>query len=836
MKDIKPLFQRALPHLGVIALFFLINLAFFYPQLEGLDTAQHDILESYGKNIEVVEHYRATGEKKLWSNNIFAGMPSFYNGLRFDNNLTLVENPLMLFFGRPIGFFMVYMLVTYFSLLIIGLRPLESAIGAIGFGFATNNIILYDAGHLFKNGSLMYSPFIIAGVISMIRKKFLAGMIIYALGLALAIKWHHVQMTYYLYICLLILGVIYLVKFVRSKEYSVLGKVLLYTLIGTSLGVAANTARLWTTYDYSEETMRGKPILEESAGQMSSSSTQDGLDWDYAMGWSNNTLDVLTGIVPGMVGGSSGERMSSGATYDALINAGQRPEVDGTFSLPMYWGALPFTSGPIYFGAIFVFLFVLALFLVKGRIKWWLAISTLVTILISYGKNMELFNWLLFEYFPMFNRFRTPNSVLSITSMLIPMLGAMGLYAWFNNKDHAARLKALYYSAGITGGLCLFIALLGPGMFSFEGQNDAQLQGSPLYELIVEDRKSMMSGDAFRSLMFILLAGGLLWLHQLGKIKAIYVLSGILLLVIIDLWGVNRRYLKAEDFTTNREALVDQYYQEREVDRQIKEMEESRGDYRVHDLSINTFNSNRTSYHHNTIGGYSAVKMQRIQDMIDLHISRMNMDVLNMLNARYIIDQNEQLQINREALGWVWLVSDIHRVNSPREEIDALNDFNPAQTAVVLADEFGGYLDGLQPTGEGRIERVVYDLDYWKYEYNTDSEQLAVFSEIWYKPEKGMRAFVNGEEVDFIRANYCLRAIRVPAGTGVIEFSYEPRSFIVGDVITQLSSMLLVLLLLGWLGYSFYQNKERLMAPVEPTSPPQKTKPAKKTTRKRKNR
>lgn len=835
MEKISPLFQRSLPHAGALIVFFILNSLFFYPQFQGLHIGQHDIDESVGKNIEVVDHYRETGRQALWSNNIFAGMPSFYNGLRYYNNLNIIEKPMMFFISRPIGFFMVYMICTYFALLLIGLRPLESMIGAIGYGFATNNIILYEAGHLFKNGSLMYSPFIVAGTIMMLRNKLLPGALIYAIGLGLSIKWHHVQMTYYLYLCLAILAVIYLVKFIRENEYPRLGKTLLFAILATAIGLGSASNRLLTTWDYSSETMRGAPILTEKAGQMASSSTTDGLDWDYAMAWSNNTLDVLAGIIPGMVGGSSGERMSWGATYDRLRAAGQQPGADGSFALPMYWGDLPFTSGAIYFGAILVFLFVMALFLVKGPLKWWLALSTLFTIFISYGKNFEFFNWLLFEYVPMFNKFRTPNSVLSITTMLIPILAALGLHQWFRGEHSAEdKKKYLLYAGGITGGFCLLIALIGPGLFSFEGARDAQLAQSGILELIVEDRKAMMRADAFRSFGFIAVAAALLWLHMMGKVKTFMALAGILLFVVIDFWGINRRYIHPADFVADRRTIVENYYREREVDRQIMARHDNRGDYRVLDLSINTFNTNRASFHHNTIGGYSAVKLQRIQDMIDLHISRMNFDVLNMLNTTYIIDQNEQLQVNPDALGWVWFVSDIRRVNSPREEIEALNDFDPAVTAVVLDSEFDHYTAGLNPSGQGRIERTVYELDRWVYEFETDSDQLAVFSEIWYKPEKGLKAFLNGEQVPFIRANYCLRAIKVPAGSGTIEFRFEPRSYIVGNAITQATSGLLVLALIAWLAWSFYQNKDRLMAPIEPKPKPETSPSPKKKIRPRK--
>ena len=880
--DLRSIAQKALPHTAVLLLFLIINSLFFYPQFSGKQMGQGDINESPGRAQEIIEHRKETGEQALWTNNIFVGHPSFYSGLSYQNHLRTVENALKFYFDRPIGTFIGLMTATYIALILLGLPAGIAAIGAIGFGFATNNIILYEAGHMMKIGSLAYMPFIVGGLILLLRKKFLNGFLLYTLGLGLSIFHAHIQMLYYMMLIVMVLGLMYLMIWVKEQKFSLLGTVVALALVGALLGVAANTARLWTTYEFAEETMRGDPILQPVAENNSTASDSaslksdqsgGGLDWDYAMAWSNNTVDLLTGIIPGIAGGSSGESMDDGASVQALRRAGVQPGVGGKYQLPLYWGALPFTSGPIYFGAILLFLAVIGLKTVKSPVKWWLVSAILITVLLSYGKNAAWFNQLLFEHLPMFNKFRTPNSVLSVTTFLIPLLAVFGLYHWMNlgtntghnqdphlnEQDHDAtnnvkqksrskgkkrgkkssvrnkqvgwltllkqdpRTQPLLLGLGITGGFALFVALFGGSLFSFSGGNDAAYAESGLLPLLIEDRKTMLTQDAFRTLFYILASAAIMTLFIIKPIRKEWVLAGLALLITADFWGVNRRYIEPADFQASKDEIQQAFYEERPIDRQIKELETSRHDYRVLDLSINTFNTNKTSYHHNTIGGYSAVKMRRIQDIIDVHISQMNMNVLNMLNTTYIITQDERLIQNDEALGWAWFVEEIYPAATPNEEINALRTINPAQTAVVLQDEFSSALQGLGSTqagestmlngedttftGEGTIDRTAYELDVWRYEYSTESEQLAVFSEMWYKPEKGLKATINGEPAEFIRVNYALRAIRVPAGEGTIEFRFEPASFLVGNSVTRATSLLLVLLvfgLMGWRGYTTY--------------------------------
>ena len=816
------LFQAVLPHGVSVLLFIVVNAIFFAPQFEGKMIGQDDINESPGKSKEIAEYREVNDRTPLWTGSQYIGQPSFYTGLSFQNPLAKLERVLYLGFGRPANVFILSMLTTYIALLVFGVNPWISMIGGLGYGMATNNIILFHAGHMMKIGSLLYLPIIFAGAYLLVNRRYLGGFVLYALGFAMTVYQHHIQMIYYGYLCLLIFGFWYLIEWIKTKDYKRLGTVVLLVILGSGLGITSNLARMWTTYEISDESIRGANILEpvDATGQASETEPEEGLDWEYAMAWSNNSLDLLAGLVPGIVGGSSGERMKEGAAYNALRRSGAAMQPDQSYRLPMYWGALPFTSGPVYFGAVMLLLFAMGAGLARGGLKWFLVGGTILTFAISYGKNLEFFNRILFDYFPLYSKFRTPQSVTSVTSMLIPMLGAIGLWEWKKHVESAKKIhwQPLLIGVGVIGGLCLFVLLAGPSMFSFQGANDSAYAQSGLLPLLIEDRKAMLTSDALRSLVFVFLTGTILALYAMKRVKFWMVVIGLAGLVIMDFWGVNRRYIAPDDFQKSQSQIAEDYYAEREIDQYIKSLEGDRGDYRVLDLSINTFNTNKTTYHHNTIGGYTAVKLQRIQDMIDVHLATMNRDVLNMMNTSYIITQNEQVIDNEDALGWAWLVEDWVFVETNRDEINTVAEIDPAKTAVVKKDEFGAYMEGLSQITEGngdellsndssdsdQIERVDYQLDYWKYEYDVSQPRLAVFSEIWYKPTKGLHAYVNGERAEFIRVNYMLRGIKVPEGEGIIEFRFEPASYIVGNPVTQASGWGLIVMLVGWIAYTLY--------------------------------
>ncbi|MBL0024781.1 MAG: YfhO family protein [Saprospiraceae bacterium] len=560
------------------------------------------------------------------------------------------------------------------------------------------------------------------------------------------------------------------------------------------LGLLSSASTLWTTYEYSQDTMRGKPILKADAANTvsNSSSTTDGLDWEYAMQWSNGAGDLLTSFIPKAVGGGSGEWLDGKSSLGKAI--GQRQ----AFQAPIYWGDLPFTSGPIYFGAVAFFLFFLGLFVVKGTLKWWLAGSVLLTFMISMGKNLELFNSILFDYLPLFNKFRTPNSVLSVTVVFIPILGMLALAEIVKAKDKLIFKKPLLYSLGIFGGFLLLIWLLGSSIFDFSSPGDGQYE--QIKDALLTQRQEMLSSSVLRSLFLILLISGALWFYMTSKISQTVLLVVIGLIGVFDLVQVDRDYLNKRNFVTAKSMKNE--FEPRPVDTQI--LQDKTPYFRVYDASINTFNDASSSYFHKTIGGYHPAKLQRYQDIIDHHISKNNQAVLNMLNTRYFIfkeeDGNIAAQLNPAALGNAWFVNEITVVDNPNAEIDSLNGFDPATKAIVHK-EFAQYISGLSLNKNGKINLTKYSPDKLEYEYETEGQQLAVFSDIWYGPNKGWQAYVDGKPVDHIRADYLLRALKLPSGKHTVVFDFKPNSYYLGNKISAISSLLLLILL----AYSFWQ-------------------------------
>ena len=508
-------------------------------------------------------------------------------------------------------------------------------------------------------------------------------------------------------------------------------------------------------------------------------------------------------FIPGFQGGGSRQKVSTNsATFKTY-------RIDRA---PLYWGVLPPTVGPMYQGASILFLFVLGLFIVKGNLKWWLGIGAIWMAILSMGSNAEFINRIVFEYFPFYSSFRAPQSVLSVASFFLVILSAKALQEIISTKvptakskrrkKHQRHKKSLLYAYGICGGLALIFALLGTSIFDFTAVTDAQYiqQGADVTPFIA-DRQSIFTADSWRSFLIVSAMGALIYFYHRGNLKPNYVIIGTGLVVLFDLMGVSTRYLSHDDFVTGQ--VMSQNFQERPVDTQIKSTEQDRSLYRVHDLTINTWSSSEASVFHNTIGGYSPAKLQRYQDLIDNHISRNNMRVLDMLNAKYFITNSEsgqpRVQQNSGAQGPAWFVSSIVTAATPNEEIGSLNAFDPGEQAIVLSSEFPGYLEGL---AEGRdssatINLSSYEPDEMVYQTSSNMEMLAVFSEIWYGPNKGWRAYLDGKPVEHIRANYALRALRVPPGNHEITFSFRPQSFYLGETISLGSSVLLILLILG---------------------------------------
>lgn len=823
-----------LPHLAALGIFIVAAVFYFSPQFSGKVIQQGDIMGYRGMSEELRAYKEATGEEALWTNSMFGGMPAYQiNTISSGNYVKKLEQVVRMYIKPPAGQFIAAMVCFYILMVLLGVSPWLSVIGAIAFGFATNNLVLFEAGHETKLRTISYLPLIASGMLLAFRKRYLLGGILFGIGLGMDLAANHVQMTYYFFLTVLIWGVAELINNIKQQTLPHFGKAALALIVGGMLALGSAASNLWVTYEYSQDTMRGEPILEqENNAAPGSSSEVVGLDWDYAMQWSNNTLDVFAGFIPGVVGGGSVQPTTSDSPYGKTLRslgAGQGK----TFDAPLYWGGLPFTSGPIYFGAIMVLFFFVGLFLVEGPVKWWLGLGTLFTILLSMGNNLEGFNHFIFDNFPLYNKFRTPNSVLSVTSLLIPILAILGLHEIFSGKaDKAKAIKALAIGGGISAAIALFFVVVGPGMFDFVNPRDAQQFGQADPEVIqslvsslADTRANLMRSDALRSLILVALAAGMVYFYLQGKLKLTPILIGLGILTVFDLFGVGMRYLNQEDF--KRPASVSQYFTPRAVDQQI--LQDKDPHYRVYDATINTFNSAQPSYHHKTIGGYHAAKLQRYQDLIDRHITLGNQSVLNMLNTKYFIvpgpEGQPTVQQNPAALGNAWLVDSIVVVPNANVEIDGL-EFLPLERAAVVHKEFDDYVKTLKPTGQGAVRLKEYRPDRLTYESNAAQEELAVFSEIWYGPNKGWQAYIDGQPVEHIRVNYALRGLKVPEGVHEIVFEFAPRKYFSGKIIATISSLTLLLALLGFIVWTIRNQKSKLV--IEEATATSKGKPKKK--------
>jgi len=782
-------FQSFLPHLAAAGIFLFVAIAYFFPQIQGKELPASDIIQYKAMSKEIRDFKAKTGERSLWTNSIFGGMPTYQiDSAQPSNVLHYVEKTSNLFIARPIGYFFAMALMFYIFMIYLKVNPWVGVIGALAFSFSVGNMTLFEAGHMTKLRVLASFGIIAMGLVMAFRKEYLKGGIVYALGIGLSLYANHIQMTYYFFLGLGVLVLIEIVRAIKEGQTAHLGKILLVLLAGTAIGVGSSASKLWTTYEYAKDTMRGNPILSSDSSTATSSSETKGLEWGYAMQWSNGWADLMSSMIPRATGGGSAERVgTSSALYKDLRRKGANVGAD--FKAPLYFGSLPFTSGPYYFGAIFCFLFVLGLLNVKGSMKWWIAAVTLLMLLASLGKNFSVINKLLFDFFPMFNKFRTPNSILVVAGFFVPILGMLALSNVLKEKASREQLiKQVMIAAGITGGLCLLYGFLAPSMMDMSSSGDARLaEAGYSIEALKKDRASLLRTDALRSFGLIAAAAALLWAYLKNKIKTPILIAGIGILAVGDVISVAKRYVDSGDFVKKSRSA--QSFVERPVDKQI--LADKDPNYRVFDLSINTFNSASSSYFHKTIGGYNAAKLQRYQDLIDYQISKNNQGVLAMLNTKYVI-RDEKTAQQFPGLGNAWTVRLIKMVNTPNEEIEALTGLDPKETAIVHK-EFRDYVDGISMSGNGSINLIDYKPNHLTYSSDTSGEELAVFSEIWYGPDKGWQAYIDNQPVDHIRVNYILRALKIPEGKHKIEFKFEPASYYKGELITLILSILLVI-------------------------------------------
>lgn len=820
----KPILKKVLTHCGIILFFFLVAAAYMAPVFDGKVIQQGDSLKSSAMAKEQSDFHKKTGEHTIWNSSMFSGMPGYQimTGVNPHSLFYGIENVLNLKFlgySKNIGIIFLYLIGFYVCLLAFGANPWLSLFGALAFGLGSYNIIIIEAGHITKAYAIAMMAPILGGMLLTFKRNYVWGGILFTVALGTQIAYNHIQITYYTMLVGLIFGAVYFVYALKGKwlKNYLLGIGVL--LIGIALAIGGNASLLFMNQEYVKYTMRGGSEITVTPedlykdGEAKSIAASNGLDIDYAFAWSYGKGETYTLLVPGSYGGGSGETVGTDSEFYKNFRQKQAP---------LYWGDQPFTSGPVYFGAIVIFLFVLGLFVVKGPERWWILLATILSILMAWGKNFMGFNSFLFYHLPLYNKFRTPSMSLVMANVTMALMAVLTLKTLFDKENPVDKKNlnlGLYISTGVTAGLILLMMALS-GSFSFSGASDAQMaaQYGPQWDMIkdvlVKDRKALFMSDSWRSLIIVLISAVLLWLYINQKIKQSGIIIGVFAcIVLFDLWGVDRRYLNESNFITEKRIKLKPTQTDQVLDQYAAQFKDE--DYRVFDLSVNTFNDSYPSAFHHQIGGYHAAKLRRYQDLIDFYLSRhINTDVLNMLNARYVVvpGQNGQpmVQRNPEALGNAWFVDTYQLVEDPNAEILALNNFNPADTAII-DKRFAEMVQGKNLERDSSSVIVMehqkpYNPDYVVYKTKTSKDQLAVFSEVYYAPD--WRAYIDGKPADYFRVNYILRAMVVPAGEHTIEFKCEAPKLYQLIKVNILSGVLFILLVAGSLVLYYRKGKK----------------------------
>ncbi len=795
----------------IIGFFIVAALAYFYPVLQGKAIYQSDIAQYKGMAKERNDYKETTGIESYWTNSAFGGMPTYQLGANYPHDYVKKLDRLIRFLPRPADYLFLYFVGFYILMLCMKVEYRLAVLGALAFGFSTYLIIILGVGHNAKAHALGYLPMLLGGIILVFRKKYVLGFLLTAIAMALEISANHYQMTYYFMLLVLILGMVYLVNAIKKQQLRHFFSSVGILLAAVLLGIATNATGLLATKEYADWSTRGKSELTINADG-SAKEVSTGLDKDYITQYSYGIAESLNLFVPRMFGGSNGEKLGKDSkAYEFLTGQGLPPSRASEFteSMPLYWGDQPIVAGPAYIGAVIFFLFVLSLFLVKGKRKWWLLGGIVLSLLLSWGKNFSILTNLMIDYFPLYDKFRAVSSIQVILELCVPILAILGLKELFKSSVAGKeKLQALKWSAVITGGLAIGIFLI-KGFFDFEGLADARYEqyfGKELMAMIQRDREAVYISDTIRSLVYVLLVGLITFLFLKDKIKKNLFAILIGTFIVLDLVGVNLRYVNGEDFV--RQRAVEQPFQPTAVDQAILK---DQSIFRVFDPQEG-LNGSRYSYFHKSLGGYHAAKPRKMQDLVEFHLYQNNLQVLNMLNVKYIVQQDEEgasfPAINPDASGNAWFVKQIKTVNSEDVAIKTLDSLNTKNSAVINGRKFPGITDmSFTVDSLARIDLVDYRPNFLKYTSTNMKDGFAVFSEMYYP--KGWKVALDGNEVQHYEVNYALRGMKVPAGQHEIVFSFEPEVVKTGSTITLASSVLLGLLILAGMVFSFIGTKRK---------------------------
>lgn len=786
-------FKKSLPHVVALVVFAAITMLFFMPQYSGKSLRQLDMVQYWGMGKDIVEHRDLHGEDPQWTGNAFSGMPAYMVEMDYPGRLVKQLTDNVYFMGQPAAYMFLAMAGFYLMLLLFGVNPWLAMVGGVGYGLSTYFPIIIGAGHVTKMMAMCWVAPLIGSIYYAYRRNRYLGALLAGIFAAIEISCSHPQITYYFLFAILGLVIVEVVRAYKSRLWRQFTLTTL-TLMGAAvLAVGSNLVQLYYVNSYTSDSTRGPSELTAS----STSNTTSGLNKDYATAWSYGKGESFNLFIPNLVGGGShsgfqkdGPVAESLKKYNAQSIATQ---------LPGYWGDQSFTEGPVYLGAVMVFLFVLGLFVVGGAMRWWMVGVTALSLMLAWGHNFMWLSDLFLDYFPMYNKFRSVSMILVLVQWTVPLLGIWGLNEILNGRVEAKKLdRSIKWSLAITGGFALFAAFVLPSFLSFSSMSDTLMKlPDDVVSAMQTERAGMLRGDSLRSLLFVVLAAVAVWVYSKGYVKSTVMVSSLLLFTLVDLYNVDKRYLPDTKYhpvqTAKTMSMTDN-------DKQIRQ---DTTNYRVANFSVDPFTDASTSYFHRSVGGYHAAKLRRYQDLIDAHLTKQNMAVYDMLNTKYIIAPDGVHQ-NQSAAGNAWFVEDVVFVDNANQEITSLGEpaWNPRNKAFVDR-RFEGQLKGMTTPvvdSSSSIALTNYKVNHLTYKSSAREPQVALFSEIYY--DKGWTAYVDGTRVPYFRADYVLRGMVVPAGDHTIEWRFAAPNFALLVGITATCSLIL---LLGALGMIVYQ-------------------------------
>lgn len=816
-----------------VVFFIAISATYFSPVFKGKVIQQSDITKWEGMAQEVKKFYEETGESSCWTGSMFSGMPTYHiasYGIGPTNYVGYLAKPFSVFDSRSMSLVMLSLITFYLLMLSLGANIWLAATGAIAFSFSSYSFVILEAGHVTKASAMAYMPLVATGILMAYRGKFVLGAAVTAVALSLQVGSGHYQITYYL--IFIVLGLVlscffYMLKQKRLKQLIAASCALVLAVV---LAASANSVGLYANYEMGKESIRGASELTAVGGDAEQPKSS-GLDKDYAFTWSYGKAETFSLLIPNIHGGASGGELgASSEVYKAYKARGA--QLGKSIQSYTYWGDQPFTSGPVYLGAVICFLFMLGLFAWKHPIKWWLFGLTVLSIFLSWGRNMEWFNDFLFYHLPFYNKFRTPSMALVIAQFTVPLLALLTLKDLFDKKIPLPDLKkGLKYALGIAGGICLIFAVMSGTFFDFRSPYDATY-GMPdwYYTALLSDRASLLRSDALRSLAFIVLAAGVLYLFMKGTLKSgVYATVAIAALVLIDLWQVDKRYLNDGNFVYPKTQK--QPFAKSKADELI--LQDTSQSYRVLSLD-NPFNDSFVSYYHKSIGGYNAAKLRRYQELVERRITpeiqlfssqagsarsatemealMSSLSTLNMLNMRYIIHSKDAEPIrNDAAYGNAWFVEDFRIVENADAEMAMLGEINPLKIAIVdkrFEQHLAAYQNP-QADENAAISMTKYKPNAVTYASRSSADRLAVFSEVYYA--HGWEAYVDGQPAPHFRTDWILRGMVVPAGEHTIEFKFYPNGYYSAVKVSRASSAVLLLALAGGIVFALRRTKGELL-------------------------